>query len=173
MAVDLTKELAKADQALALKTPYLHPAPGKHQHQQRLKMAEARKAAAAVPKAPNLAKQLQMLRRREDKKPPPPKDVRVDGEFVGPTAPPPPVSAFRSPEERQQQQVVRDEIQQDMVTALVRGARLLAGRWVDPEKADRIQQSPAVGELVRRVTGFIDRSPNLAQLGVVVAAKLL
>ena len=27
------KELAKADQALALKTPHLHPAPGKHQHQ--------------------------------------------------------------------------------------------------------------------------------------------
>lgn len=170
MAVDLSKELAKADQALALKTPHLHPAPGKHQHQQRLKMAEARKAAAAVPKSPNLAKQLKMLR---DKKRDAPRDVRVDDEFVGPTALPPPVGAFRSPEERQQQQVVRDEIQSDMVTALVRGARLLAGRWVDPEKADRIQSSPAVGELVRRVTGFIDRSPNLAQLGVVVAAKLL
>lgn len=77
------------------------------------------------------------------------------------------------PEERRADLAVHEEIRGDIVKAVTRGLQTFAGRVVDHEKAARIETSPAVAELLKRSTGWTERLPDCAKLGVVVMAKLL
>lgn len=150
---DLTRELALADRRLALTAPQHHPAPQFHQREARQKATAARRADTKS-KRPNLAKQLQMIKKARLPQPEPP---------------PPPAC----PEQRRREQDVREEVQKDLVTALVRGTRAVAGRFCTDEKALRIENSPAVQELLTRTTGWVHSAPDLLKLPLVVGAKLL
>lgn len=150
---DLSRELAMADRRLALTAPQQHPAPAHHQREQRQRLMAARKAK---PKEMNLAKKLKIMQRLH--KPQAPAEP----------APPPP-----TPEERRSHEVVRQEVQSDLCTALVKGTQALAGRWCSPEAAQKIEQSPAVQELLARTTGWVHSAPDIMKLPLVIGAKLL
>lgn len=154
---DITEQLRAADRHLALSSPHLHPAPGPIRAQMRTKLAKAAAKAKSDNvrnKANSFGKQLFRIKKalQEQKQ----------------AQPPPPL-----PEERRADLAVRDEIRGDVVRAITRTLQSVAGKFVDHEKAARIEQSPAVAELLHRSTGWTERLPDFAQLAVVVGAKLL
>lgn len=82
-------------------------------------------------------------------------------------------TAIASPDQRKRDEAVQKEVQEDLTKALTRTMRTIAGRWCDEDKARRIEESPAVQELLARTTGWVHYTPDIAKLLVVTGAKLL
>lgn len=140
--------------------PQAHPRPQPVQREARQKALAARKAE---PKKLSLSKQFAALKRLKQGK----QSARDDGL---PVLQPMPAA---TPEQRRRDEDVRVEVQRDLCTAMVKGVRAVAGVWCSDEKAKRIEESPAVQELLSRTTGFVHGFPDLMKLPIVVGAKLL
>lgn len=156
--MDLTAQLEAADRHLALSAPHLHPRPGPIRTIQR--QADQRRAArdkAAGGQKLGLLQQVRQLKAAKALQ-------------ARPAQPPPPPT---SPEQRKRDEAVQRELQTDLTKTLTRTMRTVAGRFCDDDKAARIEESPAVQELLSRTTGWVDRLPDVAKLAVVTGAKLL
>lgn len=154
---DLSAQLAAADRRLALTQPQQHPRPQPIQQEARRQALRARQADTK--KQPSFAKQLLAVKQLR----------KAAGPQPQANLPLPPAT----PEQRKRDEDVRQEVQRDLCTALVKGTRHVAGRWCDEEKARRIESSPAVQELLARTTGWVHAAPDVGKLLLVIGSKLL
>jgi len=160
--MDLTKHLEAADRSMAISQPHLHPRPGPIRAVQRqadLRKMERNRAAGGGQKLGLLNSLRQMKAARALARPSPPKQELP---VCGP-----------SPDQRRRDEAVQHELQTDLTKAVIRGMRAVAGRWCDEDRASKIEQSPAVAELLSRTTGWVHSIPDVAKLAVVTGAKLL
>lgn len=160
--MDITAALAQADRQLALSQPHLHPRPGpirtvERQAQQR---QQARAKAAGGQKLGLLGKLKQMRAARQ---------MQASKRDDVTNTPPP----AQTPEQRKRNDEVHRELQADLTKTLTRTMRACAGRWCDEDRARRIEESPAVQDLLARTTGWVHGIPDVAKLLVVTGAKLL
>ena len=162
--MDITAALSAADRQLALSTPHLHPRPGPIRTVQRqadLRRAARDKAAGGGQKLGLLGKlkQMKALRNMQQR---PVSDAAHAQPLPAPT-----------PEQRRRDDAVQQELQHDLTKTLTRSMRAVAGRWCDEEKAQKIEGSPAIQELLSRTTGWVHALPDVCKLAVVTGAKLL